>query len=203
MRARRQQHDIGLAQAQPRPWRIAGVGRVHDEVVLRFAFVEPARAMVPGALLPHDLHAAKSRKSVNQPAGVRLQVEPRIERDQGDRARNDFVRVLAFAVHEAIHAQAGEPQDRFRMAEQDALKRRRRQHRELGVAQCPHRRSARPRDDDAHLADGLAGRDSPDELAARAVHAKAAAHHEVDRVRGAARLEQRPTARQRQPLETR
>ena len=133
---------------------------------------------------------------------MRLEVEPRIERDQGDRARNDVVRVLALAVHEAIHAQAGEAQDRFRMAEQDTLEGRRRQRRELGVAQRPHRRGARPRDDDAHLADGLAGGDAADELAARAVHAEAAAHDEVDRVRGAARLEQRATARQRQPLET-
>ena len=119
--ARRQQHDIGLAQAQPRPGRIAGIGRVHDEVILRFAFVEPARAMGPGALLPHDFNAAKSRESGYQPAGVHMHVEPRVERNQGDRARNDVVRVLAYAVHEAIYAEAGEPQDRFRMSEQDAL----------------------------------------------------------------------------------
>jgi hypothetical protein len=109
--------------------------------------------------------------------------------------------LLPFAVDQALHGQLREAQDRVRVPEQYPPERGRGQCREFRVAQRAHRRRARPRHDQTHLADGLARDDAADELAARPVHAEAAAHDEVDGVGGVSRLEQEPAARQGHPLE--
>ena len=62
-------------------------------------------------------HAALPRERLHQPRAERRQVDAGIERHQRERARHDVVPVLALAIHEAIHAQAREPQDRLRVAE--------------------------------------------------------------------------------------
>ena len=67
-RARRDQDDVGLPQAQPCPRRVAGLGRVDDEIVLRLALVEPLRAVAAGALAADVIDAAEAGERIDQPA---------------------------------------------------------------------------------------------------------------------------------------
>ena len=109
--------------------------------------------------------------------------------------------LLRFAVREAGHGNAREPQDRFRMPEQHALEGACGERCQLRVAQRPHARRSPARDDQAHLADGFARGDAANQLAARSVDAEAAADHEVDGIGRRAGLEQDAAARQGHPLE--
>ena len=168
-RARREQHDVGLAQAKLSPRRVAGVARIHHEVVLRFALVEPLRAVADRSLPVDEGDAAEARQRAHEPSGLLRHVDAVVQRDQRERAWLDLRPLLRLAVRETGHGNAREPQDRFRVAEQHALESRCGQHRQFRVAQRPHARSSPARDNQAHLADGFAGGDAA-ESARRPVH---------------------------------
>ena len=87
------------------------------------------------------------------------------------------------------------------MPEQHALESRCGQHCQFRVAQRPHARSSPARDDQAHLADGFAGGDAANQLAARSIDPEAAADHEVDGVGRCAGFEQDAAAREGHPPE--
>ena len=69
-RARREQHDVGLAQAKLRPRRVAGVARIHHEVARRFALVKPLRAVADRSLPVDEGDSAEARQCAHQPAGL-------------------------------------------------------------------------------------------------------------------------------------
>ena len=103
--ARREQHDVGLAQAQPRPRGVAGIGRVDDEIVLRLALVEPLRAVAACALRARRDRRGRSGRA-HRPAGLRAaEGRCRIERNERERARRHDP--LLFASRSTMRDTAG------------------------------------------------------------------------------------------------
>ena len=142
-RARREQHDVGLPQAQA-----ASMACRRDRPYTRRSRCAiRARGTTAGCGCPLAGRSTRSTRpkrasaSTSRPACCGRSTAV-VQRDQREacvassaalaRARDPSIRVTV---------SAREPQDRFRVPEQHALERRRGQHRQFRVAQRPHGRS--------------------------------------------------------------
>jgi hypothetical protein len=154
---------------------------------------------------PDEFRAAGSAERVDEVDREAGDVDVDAVRHERDGAR-PCIACLEAGGGDALGHECGEAHDGGRMAQEHRREGLAAQPSEHGVAHRDHTRTAWPAGDHPHLADALA-RTEARERAGRAIfrghHAEGAGRDEVDRIGRLAAVEQRRTARQREPRDLR
>ena len=185
--ARDEEDAVGLAQAELRPGRLAGVGHVEHDVVFHLAAREPV-AVVGGGIACDGLGLeAEAAEGADEALAQRPCVDAGLQRHEGDGAGH--LRACRGAARGALQAtdqQAHEVHRQARVAGEKLLEVGLGNAQEFAVAQCHEARGVRAARDDGHLAHGLARGDACEQAVLAVVvggeDAEASRHHDEDGV---------------------